>query len=46
MQADKEDWTLTLPAGWESDNRLLAADLQQEQAYWQKAGWTLTLLEG
>ncbi|GHA46359.1 exopolyphosphatase [Photobacterium aphoticum] len=46
VQADKEDWTLTLPAGWESDNRLLAADLQQEQAYWQKAGWTLTLLEG
>ncbi|MDV5171372.1 exopolyphosphatase [Photobacterium rosenbergii] len=43
VDAEKEKWQLTLPEGWEESNRLLAADLRQEQAYWRKAGWELEL---
>lgn len=45
VTADKETWLLTLPPNWEQDNRLLAADLRQEQEYWQKVGWSLQLGE-
>ncbi|KLV07700.1 exopolyphosphatase [Photobacterium ganghwense] len=45
VEANKEEWRLILPEGWEADNRLLAADLRQEQEYWQKAGWQLHLCE-
>ncbi|KHT59161.1 exopolyphosphatase [Photobacterium gaetbulicola] len=44
VDADKENWRLTLPEGWEESNRLLAADLRQEQEYWRKAGWELVLM--
>ena len=43
VDADKEKWQLTLSDGWEESNRLLAADLRQEQEYWRKAGWELAL---
>ncbi|WP_299015672.1 exopolyphosphatase [uncultured Photobacterium sp.] len=43
IKADKEDWQLTLPKDWETNNKLLAADLQQEQEYWAKAGWQLAI---
>ncbi|PSW11041.1 exopolyphosphatase [Photobacterium sanctipauli] len=43
VKADKEEWQVNLPEGWEESNRLLAADLLQEQAYWRKAGWELKL---
>ncbi|MGF1680582.1 exopolyphosphatase [Photobacterium minamisatsumaniensis] len=45
VAADKEEWQLSLPNGWEKNNRLLAADLRQEQEYWRKTGWKLTLNE-
>ncbi|MGF1759919.1 exopolyphosphatase [Photobacterium sagamiensis] len=43
VKADKESWELTLPAGWQENNKLLAADLRQEQEYWAKAGWELAI---
>lgn len=43
VDADKEKWQLTLTEDWEESNRLLAADLRQEQEYWRKAGWELAL---
>ena len=43
VKADKESWHLHLPSDWEENNKLLAADLQQEQAYWAKAGWQLII---
>ncbi|ELR65291.1 Exopolyphosphatase [Photobacterium marinum] len=43
VKADKEDWLLSLPKDWENNNKLLAADLRQEQEYWAKAGWGLNI---
>ncbi|MCW8328006.1 exopolyphosphatase [Photobacterium sp. SDRW27] len=43
VQAEKEEWQLTLPSDWEESNKLLAADLRQEQEYWAKAGWQLSI---
>ncbi|MGF1715722.1 exopolyphosphatase [Photobacterium chitinilyticum] len=43
VEANKENWRLALPEGWEESNKLLAADLRQEQEYWAKAGWQLTI---
>ncbi|HET6726060.1 MAG TPA: Ppx/GppA phosphatase family protein [Gammaproteobacteria bacterium] len=34
--------TLHFPAGWLDVRALTAADLEEEAAYWQAAGWTLT----
>ncbi|MGF1725118.1 exopolyphosphatase [Photobacterium nomapromontoriensis] len=45
VNADKEEWQLTLPADWQESSRLLAADLRKEQEYWQKAGWNLHISE-
>ncbi|PSU47574.1 exopolyphosphatase [Photobacterium frigidiphilum] len=45
IKAEKEHWQLTLPLGWLSNNKLLAADLIKEQEYWQKAGWQLSIEE-
>ncbi|UTM56665.1 exopolyphosphatase [Photobacterium sp. CCB-ST2H9] len=43
LTADKEKWLLSLPDGWQTNNRLLAADLTKEQDYWRKAGWELVI---
>jgi len=43
VEAEKEEWQLTLPCDWEENNKLLAADLLQEQEYWTKAGWVLSI---
>ncbi|MDX1302517.1 exopolyphosphatase [Photobacterium sp.] len=43
VKADRESWELTLPAGWQENNKLLAADLLREQEYWAKAGWELAI---
>ncbi len=43
VEANKENWRLALPEGWEESNKLLAADLRQEQEYWAKAGWQLAI---
>nr|WP_086937657.1 exopolyphosphatase [Thaumasiovibrio occultus] len=43
VEAEKENWTLLLPEHWEQDNRLLQADLEREQAYWQSVGWQLNI---
>ncbi|OLQ75869.1 exopolyphosphatase [Photobacterium proteolyticum] len=43
VEANKESWQLTLPEDWEASNKLLAADLRQEQEYWSKAGWQLAI---
>ncbi|MEI8596377.1 exopolyphosphatase [Photobacterium sp. Hal280] len=43
LSAEKEKWQLTLPDGWQSNNRLLAADLAKERDYWQKTGWELSI---
>ncbi|MDO6704672.1 exopolyphosphatase [Photobacterium sp. 1_MG-2023] len=43
LTAEKEKWLLSLPDGWQTNNRLLAADLDKEQEYWRKAGWELSI---
>ncbi|WP_407331257.1 exopolyphosphatase [Enterovibrio sp. 27052020O] len=43
IEADNDHWSLVFPQDWLSQNRLLAADLETEQAYWSAAGWTLTI---
>ncbi|PQJ66181.1 exopolyphosphatase [Photobacterium angustum] len=45
VKADKEHWQLTLPKGWTTENKLLAADMRTEQEYWHKAGWMLEVNE-
>lgn len=43
LSVDKKGaWQLTFPTGWLQENRLLAADLEAEQAYWQSVNWGLT----
>ncbi len=43
LETDDTQWTLTFPAEWLEQNRLLAADLEQEQIYWKNAGWKLDI---
>ena len=45
VKADKEHWQLSLPKGWTTENKLLAADMRTEQEYWHKAGWMLEVNE-
>lgn len=41
LEAKDDCWSLTFAEGWLANSRLLAADLEQEQAYWESAGWKL-----
>ncbi|MEJ2764324.1 exopolyphosphatase [Photobacterium sp. MCCC 1A19761] len=43
VKANKEMWEISLPQGWEENNKLLAADLKVEQDYWSRAGWKLAI---
>ncbi|OEE69000.1 exopolyphosphatase [Enterovibrio norvegicus FF-33] len=43
LEANDDHWSLVFPEHWLSQNRLLAADLETEQAYWAAVGWTLTI---
>lgn len=44
VRAKQAHWQLCLPEGWITENKLLAADLEAEQAYWQRVGWQLELI--
>lgn len=42
LSIDDETWTLTsTQSDWLEQNKLLQADLQTEQIYWESAGWNL-----
>lgn len=43
VTAEETRWTVTFPEEWLEQNRLLAADLEQEQVYWKNAGWNLDI---
>ncbi len=43
LDAKDDCWSLTFPEGWLANNRLLAADLDVEQTYWESAGWKLII---
>ncbi|SDT89467.1 exopolyphosphatase [Halopseudomonas salegens] len=42
-RAGENSLVLEFPAGWLDDNPLTQADFQQEAAYWDKVGYTLTV---
>lgn len=42
LQVEDDSWTISSPdAQWLENNKLLDANLQIEQAYWQAVGWEL-----
>jgi exopolyphosphatase / guanosine-5'-triphosphate,3'-diphosphate pyrophosphatase len=43
ISAQAESLTLTLPKGWLEHHPLMRAELEQEVAYQQQAGWLLQL---
>lgn len=43
VEAGDDTLSIEFPAGWLQDNPLTQADFQQEAAYWQKIGYTLTV---
>ena len=44
VTAQDDHWTIELPANWLSENRLLSADLENEQEMWKSAGWQLDIV--
>lgn len=45
LTVDELCWSLAFPKGWLEKNRLLNANLQVEQDYWQTVGWVLEIKE-